>query len=152
MRQHIGHEPILVAAAGIIVTDERGRILLQRRGDDGSWGIPGGALELGETLEDTARRELFEETNLVAGRLTPLDSYSGPEFFIRHANGDQAYIVGTTFLAHDVTGELRIDGEESLELRYFPPDAWPDGLNAYNRRLLDRCLRAMTPSGQSDEA
>lgn len=143
MRQHIGHEPLLLAAAGVIVTDQHGSILLQRRGDDGSWGIPGGALELGETLEETARRELLEETGLVAGRLTPLDSYSGPEFFIQHVNGDQVYVVGTTFLAHDVSGELRVDGDESLELRYFAPSRWPDGLNAYNRRLLDRCLNRL---------
>jgi 8-oxo-dGTP pyrophosphatase MutT (NUDIX family) len=140
LRRHIGHEPLLLAAAGIIVRDERGAVLLQRRGDDGSWGIPGGSLEPGETWEAAARRELAEETGLVVGRLTPIDSYSGPEFFIEYPNGDQVYVVGVTFLAHDITGEPAPDGDESLELRYFAPGAWPDGLNAYNRRLLDRCL------------
>lgn len=141
LRQYLGHDPLLVVAAGVIVRDEHGAILLQRRGDDGSWGIPGGALEPGESLEQAARRELLEETGLVASRLTPLDIYSGSEFFLRHPNGDQSYVVGVTFLGHGITGKPRPDGKESLELRYFPTRSWPDGLNAYNRRLLDRCLK-----------
>jgi 8-oxo-dGTP pyrophosphatase MutT (NUDIX family)/GNAT superfamily N-acetyltransferase len=140
LRRHVGHDTLLAVAAGVIVLDDAGRVLLQRRGDDGSWGIPGGGLEPGESLEQAAARELMEETGLVAGSLTALDTYSGPEFFIRHATGNQAYVVGVTFLARDVTGDLRPDGEESLELRFFRRDAWPDGLNFYNRRLLDRCL------------
>ncbi len=119
--------------------DAAGAILLQRRTDDGRWGIPGGALELGETLEDAARRELREETGLTAGQLDLLDVYSGPEFFLRYANGDEAYVVGATFAARRVRGEARADGDEGSELGYFAPSDFPSALNDYNRRLLDRC-------------
>lgn len=139
LRELIGHDPLLLAAAGMIVQDDEGRILLQRRGDDGTWGIPGGALEPGESLEETARRELFEETGLTAVDLALLDVYSGPEFFLRFPNGDQAYLVGATYGTRRVDGELRGDGDETLELAFFGLDALPDGVNTYNRRLIDRC-------------
>lgn len=61
LRNLVGHRPLLLAAAGVVVVDDLGRWLLQRRVDDGLWGLLGGALELGESFEDAARRELFEE-------------------------------------------------------------------------------------------
>lgn len=139
LRRFIGHEPLLLVASGTIVQDDHGRILLQRRGDDGSWGIPGGALEPGETLEQAARRELLEETGLTAVDLECVDVYSGPEFFLEFPNGDQAWIVGATYLVRTVEGEIRPDGSESVELEFFAMDALPAGLNDYNRMLLDRC-------------
>ncbi len=139
LRELVGHRPLLLVAAGVIVRDSAGAILLQRRTDDGRWGIPGGALELGETLEEAARRELREETGLTAGELDLLDVYSGPEFFLRYTNGDEAYVVGATFAARSVCGEARADGDEGSELGYFAPEDFPAGLNDYNRQLLDRC-------------
>lgn len=96
-------------------------------------------MELGETLEQTARRELREETGLTAGELTLLDVYSGPEFFLRYANGDEVYVVGATYLATSVGGEAGADGVEGTELRYFPLTDLPEAMSGYNRRLLDRC-------------
>jgi 8-oxo-dGTP pyrophosphatase MutT (NUDIX family) len=144
LRTLVGHRPLLLAAAGVIVRDRAGQILLQRRVDDDRWGIPGGALELGESLEEAARRELAEETGLIAGELELLDVYSGAEFFLTYANGDQAYIVGATYLATNVSSEPTPDGGEGKELRYFPTSALPATLNDYNRRLLERCLPQLT--------
>src|SRR3954452_4487904 len=86
LRAIVGHRPLLLPAAAVIVVDASGAVLLQRRAEDGTWGIPGGCLELGESLEDAARRELREETGLVAEKLRMLDVYSGEEFFIRYPN------------------------------------------------------------------
>ena len=55
IRKFIGHAPMLSAGATVIVQKD-GKILLNQRSDTGTWGIPGGALELGETLEQTAGR------------------------------------------------------------------------------------------------
>lgn len=140
LRELIGNRPLILVAAGVIVVDGAAEILLQRNAETGQWGIPGGALELGETLEDAARRELSEETGLVADVLELLDVHSGAEWFLEYPNGDQAYIVGATYLARDTVGEPRPDGVECSEVRYFPTTALPDDLSPYSRRLLDRCL------------
>lgn len=140
LRKLVGSRPLLLVAAGVIVKDTAGAILLQRSTDSGPWGIPGGAMDLGETLEETARRELYEETGLVAHELDLLDVRSGPEWYLEYPNGDQAYVVGATYLARGVEGDARPDGRECSEVRYFPTTGLPTEMNAYNRRLLDRCL------------
>ena len=74
MRKHIGHSPMLSAGATVVVIKDN-RILLNLRSDTNTWGIPGGALELGETLEETAARELKEETNLDSESFTLLSVF-----------------------------------------------------------------------------
>lgn len=62
LRSFVGNKPLLQCGAGIIVENEIGEILLIKRTDNGCWGYAGGSVELGEKVEDTARRELLEET------------------------------------------------------------------------------------------
>ena len=71
-----------------IVFDNENRILLQKRSDNGEWGIAGGFMELEETIQDTARREVFEETGLQLGRLELFAIYSGPQYDKTFPNGD----------------------------------------------------------------
>ena len=140
MRALVGSRPLLLVSAGVVVLDREGRLLLQRRGDDGTWCIPGGALEPGETLVETARRELREETGLVATELALLDVFSGPEFYLRYPGGDEAYVVGAVFLARHWTGELRSDSEETRALAFFDLRHLPVNVNDFNRQLLRRCV------------
>lgn len=69
LRKSIGSRPIIMVGANVILVNARGQILLHHRTDRDWWGLPGGAMELGESLEDTARREVFEEVNLQCGEL-----------------------------------------------------------------------------------
>lgn len=64
LRSKVQHEKVILVFAGGCIFDDEGRVLLQRRGDSGKWGFPGGAVELGETPEMAAVRELKEETGL----------------------------------------------------------------------------------------
>ena len=66
LRSKLGHEKVILAFAGGCLFDECGRVLLQKRGDSCMWGFPGGAIEIGETPEQAAIRELKEETGLDA--------------------------------------------------------------------------------------
>ena len=138
--------PVLVAA-GVLVRSGQ-QVLLQKRGDDGSWGLPGGALNPGETLEQAARRELLEETGLVAGALSLLDVYSGPEFVVSYPDGFSAYVVGATYEATEITGTLRVDGVETLALRWFDPDDGSVVMNRFNQHLFRRVgLKLGTTAG-----
>ena len=124
IRKHIGHAPMLSAGATVIVLKEN-QVLLNLRSDTNTWGIPGGALELGEALEETAARELREETNLTAASFTLLHLFSGRDFYFKYPNGDELYSVVALFLAEDVSGELKITNGESTELRYFSKNDLP---------------------------
>ena len=69
MRKLIGNKPLLLVGTSVIaVKDEM--ILLQKRADNGLWGYPGGYLEIGETPEESAKREFYEETGLIAEDFT----------------------------------------------------------------------------------
>lgn len=114
IRKHIGHAPMLSVGATVVVMKDH-KLLLNLRSDTHSWGIPGGATELGETLEQTASRELKEETNLTAEEFTLLHLFSGTDFYFKYPNGDELYSVVALYLAKGVAGELSITDGESLD-------------------------------------
>ena len=124
MRKYIGHAPMLSVGATVVVLKDD-QILLNLRSDTHTWGIPGGAIELGETLEQTAARELKEETNLAAASFTLLHLFSGKDFYFKYPNGDELYSVVALFLAERVAGDLKITDGESTELRYFRKNDLP---------------------------
>ncbi|HET9516179.1 MAG TPA: NUDIX domain-containing protein, partial [Actinoplanes sp.] len=108
-------------AAGCVVLDAQ--VLLQRRGDDGRWGLPGGALELGESAAEAAVREVFEETGL----RVQVDSLLGVYTKYRHVypNGDVVQPITTFFRCSVIGGRLTVAADETQELRYFPLSAPP---------------------------
>ena len=137
LRKEIGSRKIILNCAGaLIIRNEK--ILFQRRSDNGKWGLIGGLLEMNETYEEAALREIREETGLEV----QLDSFLG--IFHNHnmvwSNGDTAHVISAMFTASIVSGEPRID-EESLELRFFGEEEIPEmfaedhiaTLNAYFR-------------------
>ena len=139
LRALVGSRPLFGIGAGAIVQDERGRVLLQRRSDDGLWGLPGGGLESGETYLEAARRELNEETGLD----TPLTFWqviSGANLYHRYPNGDQMYFVtglSRGFLPAAALQEARHDADgETLELRWFALDNLPPISANVNRQTL----------------
>jgi mutator protein MutT len=142
IRRKIGHDLLMICGAGVII-HQNGRILLQRRRDDGTWADHGGCLEIGETPEEAARRELLEETGLAAGRLQLLGIYSGPDYLHIYPNGDQAYLVVAYYLCEDFAGEPLAQTDETLDLRWFPLDALPDNLSRGVRKPLQTCLELL---------
>lgn len=125
MRSHVGQEAILMPCAAAIVHDEEGRVLLQKRSDSGLWGLPSGMMELGERIDQTAVREVEEETGLRVRPLRLTGLYSGKDQWAEYPNGDQAWLVVATFLCEVASGTLRPDGIESLDAAFFEPDALP---------------------------
>ncbi len=68
LRKVIGTKPIIAPGSAVIVLNEQNEILLQLRSDTNDWGIPGGGMEIGDSLEETARKELFEEIGEVLNK------------------------------------------------------------------------------------
>ena len=125
LRAKIGTDLLLTPGVAAVIIDPAGRVLLQRRSDDGRWGLPGGAMEPGEEPAETLVREIREETALEVMPERVVGVYSGPEFRVRYDNGDEVMIVSITFACRPVAGEPRVNDDESLEIRYFAPDALP---------------------------
>ncbi|GEN85174.1 DNA mismatch repair protein MutT [Sporosarcina luteola] len=141
LRKVVGHRPLIFVGSVIVVVDEQGRLLLQQRKfPEGAWGIPGGLMELGESTEEVARRELFEETRLRVDELTLINVYSGHEHFIRAANGDEFYVVTTAYYAEGAIGELVVDQAESITFTYFHPDELPENIVKSHKEILDEFL------------
>lgn len=118
LRKLVGHRPLLSAGATVLVL-KNDEILLNLRSDTNTWGIPGGSMELGETLEQTAHRELLEETGLSAETMKLLTVLSGQDYYFEYPNGDKLYSVIALFKAEKVGGDLHISDCESLDLRFF---------------------------------
>ena len=116
MRKLVGHAPLMWVGAAVLVLRE-GRLLMMRRTDNHAWGIPGGAIEPGERLEDAARRETLEEAGLEIGKMKLFDVFSGPELYYRYPNGDEVHNVSVVYLAEEVSGSIHLNPEEHSEYR-----------------------------------
>lgn len=128
LRKIVGHRPLLQVGASVIVEDQQGRILLQLRSDNHCWGYPGGSVELDEVVEEAAKRELFEETGLVAKRLSLFGIFSGPQTHYMYPNGDEVSNVEIVYVCKDYSGELRCQDGEVDALSFFEKDRIPDNL------------------------
>jgi 8-oxo-dGTP pyrophosphatase MutT (NUDIX family) len=137
MRRHIGSAAFVMPAAAAFVRDAAGRVLLQRRGDTGDWGLPGGGMELGERVDQTVINEVREETGLQVEPLRLIGIYSDDAFWFIYPHGDEVKVVSMLFECRVVGGDLQADGRESLEVRLFPTDALPPMLERHARRVRD---------------
>lgn len=145
LRALVGHIPLISCVAGVIIFNE-GKVLLQRRGDDGNWCIPGGGMDLGETVEETAQREVLEETGIIIDEMKLFHVYSGEEQHHVYPNGDEVYFVNVVFISSKFHGELRVDGVESTELKFFAMNDLPVDLSATNKPIFaDLHKRMSTP-------
>lgn len=145
IRQKIGHDMLLLVGASVYVYRD-GKVLLQRRKDNGCWAEHGGCVEIGEDVEAAARRELLEETGLTANRLEFFMVTSGEDMLYTYPHGDKVYIVDISYICRDYSGEPTVQASEVQELRWFALDALPDNISPPSRRpLLAFAERMMRP-------
>ncbi|WP_405948162.1 NUDIX domain-containing protein [Streptomyces prunicolor] len=117
----------LVPAASAIVVDDSGRILLQRRRDNDMWALPGGAMNIGESLPECAVRETREETGFDVEIIGIVGTYTNPRHVFAYDDGEVRQEFSICFLARPVAGRLAVS-EESTDVRWFQPaevDALP---------------------------
>ncbi|MBN2085961.1 MAG: NUDIX domain-containing protein [Anaerolineales bacterium] len=133
LRAQIGSLPLVLPGATALIRDEGGRILLVRRIDTGLWMLPGGLLELGESLAGTAIRETEEETGMRIEPLRIRGIFGGHRVIYPH--GDILYPVSTWFECAIRSGSLRPDGNEVDRAEFFDPAHLPDMVPGVRERL-----------------
>jgi 8-oxo-dGTP pyrophosphatase MutT (NUDIX family) len=138
LREIVGTRPLILVGSVVIILNDRQEVLLQqRRFPNGSWGLPGGLMELAETTEETARREVKEETNLTLGKLNLLNVYSGADQYIIAENGDEFYVVTTAYFTNDYSGEMKAEHSESIQLKFCNLEELPDTIVGSHQCMLN---------------
>ncbi len=109
---------LAVGCSAAVFEEQRQRILLIRRSDNGRWAVPGGYMEPGETLTEACTREVLEETGLrvSVGRLVSV--FTNPHALLEYPDGNRLQLVVLHFEATAVDGNLR-PSEESTDPQFF---------------------------------
>lgn len=139
IRDRVGHDPINLTGVNVLIINKDNKVLLQRRGTfPYKWGLVGGITELGEALEDTAIREVKEESGLDIKDLNLLGTTSGENCYIDFPNGDKAYFLTVGYFTKNFSGALKIDDLETKELKFFSYEELPDNIPNSHRIMLNK--------------
>jgi ADP-ribose pyrophosphatase YjhB (NUDIX family) len=98
-------------------------------------------MDLGESFEHVAKREVFEETGLVVKDLKLLNVFSGAEHYLKVSNGDELYSVIAVYYTTKVNGEMEVDYNESEKMQYFPTSDLPDDLTDEYREFIEEYMK-----------
>ena len=136
LRSKIGHMAIFSPVVTLIVYKD-GKILLQKREDNGCWAIHGGGIEPGEKYIDALKREIKEELNIIPKNPILLGIYSGEELFNTYPNGDKVYVLNHVFFCDEYDGEINFNDGEVKELKWFDLKELPDNLFKVNKQIIN---------------
>lgn len=111
----------VVPSVVVVVRDDRGRVLLIHKVDNDLWALPGGGHDIGESITDTAVREVREETGLDVKVIRLTGTYTNPNHVMAYDNGEVRQQFSLCFAASLIGGAPREDGVETKEVRWVDP-------------------------------
>ncbi len=135
LREMVSDRMVILNGTAVVIVNEHNQVLLQKRSDSLSWGLPGGLLELNERIEHCAIREVKEETNLDIQIQRFIGVFTNP--LMRWHETDQAQVICFAFLAKAVGGDMRVNDSESIALEYFDYEQLPEIHTLDNRQIID---------------
>lgn len=136
IRDRVGSSLLVIPAVAAVIRDESGRVLLQQR-HDGSWSLPAGAIEPGESPSVAVIRQVFEETGLQVRPSRVAAVVGGSSCRIRYPNGDGVEYVVTVFDCGIVRGRFVGSNEETRTLTYFRREDLPPLAFEYPEAVFD---------------
>ena len=136
----MGNQPLIMVGSTVLALNSRNQLLMIKRSDNGSWGVPGGAMELCESTEETARRELLEETGLKVDELSLFGVFSGKELYYRYPSGEEVYNVSIVYLAHVKEEPIHLLDGEHYASQYFDLADLPENVSLPIKPILKRLL------------
>lgn len=142
LRNMVGSRPLIMVGACVILINNKNELLLQLRKDNRCWGLSGGSMEIGETLEQVAKRELFEETGLTANSLTLLEVFSGQDFYYQYPHGDEVYNVVAAYICKDYKGIIKAEENEVVDLKFFHINSIPSNISPPDLPIIREYIRS----------
>lgn len=140
LRKYVGSRPIIACGAGAIIVNLENKVLMQRRADNNCWAFVGGMMELGESIEETVRREVLEEVGIELGKLDFFKVYSGKDFYYKYPNGHEVYNVINIFIAKGDYCNISIDHDEVIEAQFFDLDKMPENISPPDIRIAKEII------------
>jgi 8-oxo-dGTP diphosphatase len=137
-------QPKIGVGVGVLILNSEGKVLLGKRHDDykkanselkgaGTWTMPGGSLDFGESFEDAAKRETKEETGLTLGKVEVIA--------LNADQTDTAHYVTIGLLGRDFTGEPQVCEPEKITCwQWFDPTDLPSPMYEPSKKLLTNFL------------
>lgn len=140
LRKRTGHMPMVLPHSVVLLFNDKNEILLEERSDDGYFDFPGGGIDLKESGEDGAKRELFEETGLIADELEFFKVYTGEITHYVYFNGDEIYGVDLVYICKKYHGKLIPQKEEVSNVSFYPLDKLPEKMSIRNKQIIKDLL------------
>jgi ADP-ribose pyrophosphatase YjhB (NUDIX family) len=137
LRGMIGNTKIIIPGVRALMFNEAGELLLEKQRLFGSWALPHGCVDLGESALGALQREVKEETGLDVIRADAFGLYTDPRYSVTYPNGDQVQTFTIAFLVREWTGALRPDGDEVTDLGFFPLHELPESIYPIHVETID---------------
>ena len=136
LRKVVGNQPLIMVGATLLALNQKNHLLMIKRTDNNRWGVPGGAMELGESLEETVKREVREEIGVDVKDLELFGVYSGQELYYKYPNGAEVYNVSVVYIIRNFNEEVIVNPDEHSEYKYFDVRNLPDEISPPIKSIL----------------
>jgi ADP-ribose pyrophosphatase YjhB (NUDIX family) len=141
LRALVDKERLIAPGARAIIQDDEKRVLLVQRRDNSKWVMPAGSMELDESILETCRREVREETGLLVESATLIAIYSHPRYGFVTSYGDPYQMLAFVFRVDAWSGTLQTRTDETRAAEFFALDNLPDDIVPLYRETLDDLQR-----------
>ena len=149
LRAIIGSKRLILNGCNVFIQNPQGQILMQlRKYPYEKWGLPGGMMELGESTEETVRREVSEETGLKLGNLLLFGIYSGKDYLCVSRNGDEFYKVTTVYTTSEYYGEVSVGDDESTKFEWMDINELPENILENHKEIVSDYIRTIQGASQ----
>ncbi|MGY3717369.1 NUDIX domain-containing protein [Sutcliffiella cohnii] len=125
IRKMIGHQKLIHPSVRAIIQDEEGKVLFIERKGQNRWGMPAGSMELDESIYETLKREVKEETGIDVVSATLMAIYTGPYKSMKNEFGDEYQMFEFVFLVDEWKGKILERSDESQSIGFFSLDNIP---------------------------
>ncbi|MNW54253.1 RNA pyrophosphohydrolase [compost metagenome] len=140
LREKIGSDLLFIPSVAAIIRNEENEILFVRKNNERIWGLPAGAIEMGETPAESVTREVYEETGLIIRAEKILGVFGGEKYRYEYSNGHQVEYLTIVFECKIVDGTLNgLDGEIE-KVRFYWEDEIPEIAIPYSKELFIKDL------------